>query len=168
LPLRVGLAFLPSQSPGNYANLDDPHKEQILERIRKRFADRKFVGAIVVIPDYYLKLSGGFDGLQEAQRDARVAGAKSFDAASAQMIANFDAALNSFETSVHEGRANVKVVNCNDTPTGGSGGGGGMGLLDALFLALIAALQRYKRFTELADLQSVTLYVTWPAYDWVR
>jgi rhombotail lipoprotein len=223
LPLRVGLAFLPSQSPGNYANLDDPHKEQILERIRKRFADRKFVADIVVIPDYYLKSGSGFDGLQgvqrlygidvmalvsydqvthrddnnwsltyltivgafvipatnhdvvtmmdlavvdpatrslvlraggtdgshehstlvEAQSDARVAGAKSFDAASAQMIANFDTALNSFETSVHEGRANVRVVNRNGTPTG-SGGGGGMGLAGVVFLALLAAAGRLK------------------------
>jgi rhombotail lipoprotein len=224
LPLHVGLAFLPSQSPGNYANLDDPHKEQILDRIRKRFADRKFVADIVVIPDYYLKSSSGFDGLQgvqrlygvdvmalvsydqvthrddnnwsltyltivgafvipatnhdvvtmmdlavvdpatrslvlraggtdgshehstmvEAQHDARVAGARSFDAASAQMISNFDAALNSFETSVHEGRANVRVVNRNGTPTGGSGGIGGIGLTNALFLALLAAAGRFK------------------------
>ena len=67
LPLRIGLAFLPSQSPGD-ADLDDPHKEQILERIRARFADRKFVGEIVVIPDYYLKSSRGFEGLQGVQR----------------------------------------------------------------------------------------------------
>jgi rhombotail lipoprotein len=68
LPLRVGLAFLPGQSPGNYAELDDAHKVEILERIRKRFADRKFVGEIVVIPDYYLKSSRGFSGLQGVQR----------------------------------------------------------------------------------------------------
>jgi len=68
LPLRIGLAFLPSQSPGNYADLDEAHKEQILERIRNRFADRKFVGEIVVIPDYYLKSSRGFEGLQGVQR----------------------------------------------------------------------------------------------------
>jgi len=28
LPLRVGLAFLPAQSPGNYADLDDAHKSR--------------------------------------------------------------------------------------------------------------------------------------------
>jgi rhombotail lipoprotein len=67
LPLRIGLAFLPSQSPGD-SDLDDPHKEQILERIRARFADRKFVGEIVVIPDYYLKSDRGFEGLQGVQR----------------------------------------------------------------------------------------------------
>jgi rhombotail lipoprotein len=223
LPLRVGLAFLPSQSPGNYADLDDPHKEQILERIRKRFTDRKFVADIVVIPDYYLKSGSGFEGLQgvqrlygvdvmalvsydqvthrddnnwsltyltivgafvipatnhdvvtmmdlavvdpatrslvlraggtdgshehstmvDAQRDARIAGAKSFDAASAQMVSNFDAALNSFETSVHEGRANVRVVTRNGASTGSSGGLGAVGLIDALFLGLLAVAAHF-------------------------
>jgi rhombotail lipoprotein len=66
LPLRVGLAFLPSQSSA--AGLDDAHKEQILERIRERFAARKFVADIVIIPDYYLATSRGFDGLNGVQR----------------------------------------------------------------------------------------------------
>jgi rhombotail lipoprotein len=224
LPLRVGLAFLPSQYPSSSADLDDAHKEQILERIRKRFADRKFVSEIVIIPDYYLKSSRGFDGLQgvqrlygidlmalvsydqvryrddnkwslsyltivgafvipatnhevatmmdlavvdpatrslvlraggtdgshnystmvEEQHDARVAGARSFDAAGTRMTANFDAALNAFEASVHEGHANVRVVNRNGSPTGGSGGGGGVGLADAIVLALLAAARRLK------------------------
>jgi rhombotail lipoprotein len=221
LPLRIGLAFLPSQSPGNYADLDAAHKEQILERIRRRFADRKFVGEIVVIPDYYLKSSRGFEGLQgvqrlysidlmalvsydqvthrddtnwsltyltivgafmfkatdrdvatmvdlavvdpatqslvlraggtdgshghstlvEEQQDARLAGAESFDAASNQMIANFDAALNVFEASVREGHANVRVVDRNGKPTGG---GGALGLIDVLFLSLLAAGRRLR------------------------
>jgi rhombotail lipoprotein len=94
--------------------------------------------------------AGGTDGSHEhstmvdAQRDARLAGAKSFDSASTQMIANFDAALNSFEASVHEGRANVRVVNRNGTPTGGSGGGGEVSLLDAALLFLLAAAGRFK------------------------
>ncbi len=66
LPLRVGLAFLPSQSSA--AGLDDAHKERILERIRERFAARKFVTDIVIIPDYYLATSRGFEGLSGVQR----------------------------------------------------------------------------------------------------
>lgn len=68
LPLRVGLAFLPSQ--GNYG-ADGPtaaQKEALLERIRQRFADRKFVREIIVIPDYYLATAKGFEGLQGVQR----------------------------------------------------------------------------------------------------
>ena len=40
----------------------------MLERIRQRFADRKFVTEIVTIPDYYLRNSRGFEGLQGVQR----------------------------------------------------------------------------------------------------
>jgi len=40
----------------------------LLERIRQRFASRKFVTEIVTIPDYYLRSSSGFDGLQGVQR----------------------------------------------------------------------------------------------------
>jgi rhombotail lipoprotein len=68
VPLRVGLAFLPSQGYGSDAKLDAAHKEQLLERIRQRFADRKFVSEIVVIPDYYLTTNKGFSGLEGVQR----------------------------------------------------------------------------------------------------
>jgi len=66
LPLRVGLAFLPGR--GGQAALDAAHKEQLLERIRRRFSDRHFVSEIVVIPDYYLANRRGFEGLQGVQR----------------------------------------------------------------------------------------------------
>jgi len=215
LPLRVGLAFLPSQSSGN--GLDAAHKEQILERIRTRFAERKFVADIVIIPDYYLTTSRGFEGLSsvqrlygidlmalvsydqithldqnrwslgyltivgayvlhgtsrdtatlvdlavvdpatrtlvlraggtdtrsgsstliDEQRAARAADAGSFDAASDQMIANFDAALTKFETAVHEGRANVRIVTRGDS--GHRFGGGGIDAVEVTALALLVA-----------------------------
>jgi rhombotail lipoprotein len=65
VPLRVGLAFLPTQ---NGAGPTAAEREELLERIRKRFADRKFVTEIVTIPDYYLRTSRGFEGLQGVQR----------------------------------------------------------------------------------------------------
>jgi rhombotail lipoprotein len=68
LPLRVGLAFLPSQRGGFAEGLEAAHRDELLERIRQRFADRKFVSEIVLIPDYYLKGGAGFDGLAGAQR----------------------------------------------------------------------------------------------------
>jgi rhombotail lipoprotein len=224
LPLRIGLAFLPSQYPGD-AGLDDPHKEQILERIRARFADRKFVGEIVLLPDYYLKSSRGFEGLQGVQRlynidlmalvsydqvthrddtnwslsyltivgafvipathhdvvtmmdlavvdpatrslvlraggtnathdhstlvdeprSARASGSDSFDWAANQMIGNFDTALNSFEASVRAGHANVRVVNRNGAPSGGSGGGGGVGAVDVMLLVVLAVARRFNK-----------------------
>jgi rhombotail lipoprotein len=225
VPLRIGLAFLPAQSPGNYADLDAAHKEQILERIRARFADKKFVSEIVVIPDYYLQTNRGFEGLQgvqrlynvdlmalvsydqvthrddknwsltyltivgafvikatdhdvatlvdlavvdpathslvlraggtdgshghstlaQAEQESRIDGAKSFDMASGQMIANFDAALNVFQASVRAGHANVRVVDRNGTPAGGSGGGGAIGVLEAALLALLLAWRENRR-----------------------
>ena len=44
------------------------HKQELLERIRKRFLGRKFVTDIVVIPDYYLTGNRGFSGLDGLQR----------------------------------------------------------------------------------------------------
>ena len=65
MPLRVGLAFLPTQ---NGAGPTAAQRDELLERIRQRFADRKFVTEIVTIPDYYLRNSRGFEGLQGVQR----------------------------------------------------------------------------------------------------
>jgi rhombotail lipoprotein len=68
LPLRVGLAFLPSIGPEAENGLDAAHKEALLQEIRERFISRKFVAEIVVIPDYYLQGKRGFEGLEGVQR----------------------------------------------------------------------------------------------------
>lgn len=68
VPLRVGLAFLPSQASFGNNQLDAAHKAELLERIRRHFADRHFVSDLVVIPDYYLGANRGFAGLQGVQR----------------------------------------------------------------------------------------------------
>jgi rhombotail lipoprotein len=68
VPLRVGLAFLPSNGLETTAGLDDAHKEALLERIKQRFTSRKFVAEIVLVPDYYLTRQRGFAGLEGVQR----------------------------------------------------------------------------------------------------
>lgn len=68
VPLRVGLAFLPSQAGSGPAAIDAAQKQELLERIRQRFASRKFVSEIVIIPDYYLTGERGFAGLDGVQR----------------------------------------------------------------------------------------------------
>lgn len=68
VPLRVGLAFLPSQPSYGAIPIEEAQKQELLERIRQRFASRKFVSQIVIIPDYYLTNSRGFDGLDGVQR----------------------------------------------------------------------------------------------------
>jgi rhombotail lipoprotein len=68
LPVRVGLAFLPSRNGATAEGLEAARREALLERIRQRFASRKFVGQIVLVPDYYLSGNRGFDGLAGVQR----------------------------------------------------------------------------------------------------
>jgi rhombotail lipoprotein len=68
LPLKVGLAFLPSQGAEGENGLDAAHKEALLQQIRQRFVSRKFIADIVVIPDYYLRGKSGFEGLAGVQR----------------------------------------------------------------------------------------------------
>jgi rhombotail lipoprotein len=67
IPLRVGLAFLPSANAQG-AGLDEAHQEALLERIKQRFASRKFVSEIVLVPDYYLAGHRGFAGLDGIKR----------------------------------------------------------------------------------------------------
>lgn len=69
LPVRVGIAFIPETSRDQGATgLEAARREQMLERVRKRFADRKFVSQIVVVPDYYLRGRTGFQSLEGVQR----------------------------------------------------------------------------------------------------
>jgi rhombotail lipoprotein len=68
IPLKVGLAFLPSPSFSAAGGPTAAQKQELLERIRKHFVDRKFVADITVIPDYYLTASKGFSGLEGVQR----------------------------------------------------------------------------------------------------
>jgi rhombotail lipoprotein len=67
VPLRVGLAFLPGRGAGA-AGPDAALRQELLERVRQHFSERKFVSEIVIIPDYYLGAQRGFAGLQAAQR----------------------------------------------------------------------------------------------------
>ena len=67
IPLRVGLAFLPSANAQG-TGLDEAHKEALLERIKQRFASRRFVSEIALLPDYYLAGHRGFAGLDGIKR----------------------------------------------------------------------------------------------------
>jgi rhombotail lipoprotein len=67
LPLRVGLAFLPSNG-NTQIGPDAAQKEALMQEIRQRFVSRKFIAEIVVIPDYYLRGKRGFEGLEGVQR----------------------------------------------------------------------------------------------------
>ena len=67
VPLRVGLAFLPGRGTGA-AGPDAALRQELLERVRQHFNQRKFVSEIVIIPDYYVSAQRGFAGLEAVQR----------------------------------------------------------------------------------------------------
>lgn len=67
VPLRVGLAFLPSAS-GIDSGVSEAQKEALLERIRAAFASKPFISEIVIVPDYYFRNARGFDGLESIER----------------------------------------------------------------------------------------------------
>jgi rhombotail lipoprotein len=223
VPLRVGLAFLPSQASRGATPLDAAQKQELLERIRQRFSTRPCVSEIVVIPDYYLSTSPGFAGLDgvqrlyavdlmalvsydqvtrtgdndlslgyltivgayvlpgtshdtatlvdlavvdpatrslvlraggtsithgnstlvDVERDSRKASAIGFAEATDQMISHFDTALTAFQTDVHNGKANVRVIARNTT--GGRMGGGSLGTADVAALLLVVLARRARK-----------------------
>lgn len=67
LPLRVGLAFVPT-TVGVTPGLSEATKSELLERVRLAFESREYIQHIEVIPDTYLRSSKGFDGMQQVAR----------------------------------------------------------------------------------------------------
>lgn len=66
LPLRVGLAFVPSTQYDGQIPLAEQIK--LLDKVKAAFADEKFIREIVVIPDTYLKGGKGFSTLEQVAR----------------------------------------------------------------------------------------------------
>lgn len=67
LPLRVGLAFVPEQNAYHSA-LTAAHKQTLLESVRARFDEKDFIAEIQIIPENYLAMAKGFDGLEQVSR----------------------------------------------------------------------------------------------------
>jgi len=66
LPLRVGIAFVPTQAGGS--TISEATKIQLLENVKAQFADRPYIEYIEVIPDTYLRSSNGITGMQQVAR----------------------------------------------------------------------------------------------------
>jgi rhombotail lipoprotein len=66
LPLRVGIAFVPSQAGAS--TISEATKIQLLENVKAEFADRPYIEYIEVIPDTYLRSSNGISGMQQVAR----------------------------------------------------------------------------------------------------
>ncbi len=67
LPVRVGIAFAPSNS----ARISGPTEDErllMLEKVKEAFSQYEFIGAIEIIPTAYLQPRGGFSNLEQAAR----------------------------------------------------------------------------------------------------
>jgi rhombotail lipoprotein len=71
LPIRVGLAFLPSRSGNPNEGPTPVQRERILSSIRANFAGLPYVSEIVPVPAYYFDMSNG-NGMQQLEQLARL------------------------------------------------------------------------------------------------
>lgn len=67
LPLRVGIAFVPSQNWAQGA-ASEAERMRMLEQVKAAFAGHEFIAAIETIPSTYLTPRGGFANLEQAAR----------------------------------------------------------------------------------------------------
>lgn len=73
LPLRIGIAFVPPDSPSGHPSnvraLFPPDAEKrLVDIVRKSFEGRDWVGKIQMIPSDYLVRQGGFENLEQVAR----------------------------------------------------------------------------------------------------
>jgi len=68
LPLRVGIAFVPSSTQTEMTFLGEATKTSLLENVRQQFLDRDYIANIEVIPETYLRTGTGFTSLQQVAR----------------------------------------------------------------------------------------------------
>lgn len=70
LPMKIGIAFVPSTSPyrGVYSlgtTLDETEKHDLMEKMAQNFKQYPFISSIEIIPSQYLIAGGGFDNLNQ-------------------------------------------------------------------------------------------------------
>ena len=68
LPLRVGLAFVPSSSRAQSSILSEANKVELLDKAKAGFTDREYIRSIEVIPETYLSQHNGLAGMQQVAR----------------------------------------------------------------------------------------------------
>ncbi len=66
LPLRVGLAFVPSANIGE-ADFSEAQKSELLKKVAAEFKAYPFVESIQVLPTSYLRRGGGFQNLDQVR-----------------------------------------------------------------------------------------------------
>ncbi len=68
LPLRVGIAFVPSTDYSDIPGFTEASKISLLEKVKAQFLDRDYIADIQVIPETYLRGTRGFSGLEQVGR----------------------------------------------------------------------------------------------------
>ncbi len=68
LPLKLGIAFVPSQGYAWRSAVPATSERPLLDIVREAFQARSWVQEIKVIPSAYLRAGGGFDNLEQAAR----------------------------------------------------------------------------------------------------
>lgn len=75
VPLRVGIAFVPSGSAnpqhGYYqppSDVSETQKTALLQRVAAQFKGLEFIESIEVVPTTYLRPAGGFENLEQVRR----------------------------------------------------------------------------------------------------
>jgi len=64
VPIRLGIAFVPGHSNGGYI-LTESHKQLLLEKVKRSFANRPIIQSIKIIPSHYIARRGGFANLSQ-------------------------------------------------------------------------------------------------------
>lgn len=67
-PIKVGLAFVPSNTGWDGARLSDAEKLKLMERVQSAFSQHNYISSIELIPSQYLKPKGGFANLEQVAR----------------------------------------------------------------------------------------------------
>lgn len=67
LPVRVGIAFVPSPT-WNQGHVPEAEQIRMLTKVKDAFTQHAFIGGIEVIPSTYLRPGGGFANLEQAAR----------------------------------------------------------------------------------------------------
>lgn len=68
VPLRVGLAFVPSRDSDEVPGLSEADKTALLAKVRDAFIEQEFISEIEVIPETYLRSGRGFQSLEQVAR----------------------------------------------------------------------------------------------------
>jgi len=72
LPLRVGIAFIPSGQPGGLygieANFTEQQKMELMRKVAAQFKALPFVQSIELVPGTYLRPGGGFENLDQLRQ----------------------------------------------------------------------------------------------------